>query len=411
MRPFRSTIPVSEALALVDAAAQPVARVETVALSQALGRVLAEDVAAPADVPPFTRAAMDGYAVVAADTLGATREQPVTLQTIGVVFAGQAPTTVVRSGTCVEIATGAPLPMGASAVVMVEDTWKAERAASHAATPGEAVCIAATVHDGQHTSAAGTDVRAGDLVGRRHDYLSPSRLGALAAAGRTSLVVFERPRVAIISTGNELVAPGAPLGPGQIYDINRFTLAGVVREHGGTPEDLPTVGDALESLEAAVDDASRFDLAIFSGGSSVGDRDLMLDALRARGTVVFHGIAVRPGKPTALVQLGTTVVFAMPGNPTSCLSNAYVFLVPLLRKMAGLPAYRPREVVATLASRIASAVGRHQFYSVRLEGARAVPAFRGSGAITSLSRADGYIEIPADVDVVDEGASVVVRLF
>lgn len=410
MRPFRSTIPVSEALALVDAAAQPVSRVETVALSQALGRVLAEDVVAPADVPPFTRAAMDGYAVVAADTEGATREHPVTLQTIGVVFAGQAPSTIVRSGTCMEIATGAPLPVGATAVVMVEDTWKGERAESHAAAD-EPVCIAATVHDGQHTSAAGTDVRAGDLVGRRHDYLSPSRLGALAAAGRTSVVVFEKPRVAIISTGNELVAPGAPLGPGQIYDINRFTLAGVVREHGGAPEDLPTVGDALESLEAAVDDASRFDLAIFSGGSSVGDRDLMLDALRARGTVVFHGIAVRPGKPTALVQLGTTVVFAMPGNPTSCLSNAYVFLVPLLRKMAGLPAYRPREVVATLASRIASAVGRHQFYSVRLEGTRAVPAFRGSGAITSLSRADGYIEIPADVDVIEEGASVVVRLF
>jgi molybdenum cofactor synthesis domain-containing protein len=401
MRPFTSTISLEDALAHIAAAARPIGRVESLPLSDALGRVLAEDVPAPADVPPFARAAMDGYAVVAADVATASPGQPAMLRCVGTVFAGQAPSMEVAHGTCVEIATGAPLPPGATAVVMVEDTSKDD----------DRVRITAVVHDGHNTSAAGTDVKTGDLVGRAGELLLPSRLGALAAAGRTHARVFTRPRVAIISTGNELVPPGAVLGPGQIYDINRFTLAGVVRQHGGEPVDLPTVGDALEPLEAAVEAAAAFDLAIFSGGSSVGDRDLMQDALRARGTVAFHGVAVRPGKPTALVQLGDTVVLAMPGNPTSCLSNAYVFLVPLLRLMARLPAYRPHEVRATLAARVASAAGRHQFYSVRLDGTTAIPAFRGSGAITSLSRADGYIEIPASVAAFEAGDSVVVKLF
>lgn len=401
MRPFTSTISLEDALAHIAAAARPVDRIELVPLADALGRVLAEDVPAPADVPPFARAAMDGYAVVAADVATASPARPAMLRSVGTVFAGQAPSMAVTPGTCVEIATGAPLPPGATAVVMVEDTSKDD----------DRVRITAVVHDGHNTSAAGTDVKTGDLVGRTGDHLVPSRLGALAAAGRTHARVFARPRVAIISTGNELVPPGAVLGPGQIYDINRFTLAGVVRQHGGEPVDLPTVGDALEPLEAAVEAAAAFDLAIFSGGSSVGDRDLMLDALRARGTVAFHGVAVRPGKPTALVRLGDTVVLAMPGNPTSCLSNAYIFLVPLLRLMARLPEHRPHEVRATLAARVASAAGRHQFYSVRLDGTTAIPAFRGSGAITSLSRADGYIEIPASVAAFEAGDSVVVKLF
>lgn len=401
MRPFTSTISLEHALAHLAAAARPIGRVESVALPHALGRVLAEDVSAHTDVPPFARAAMDGYAVVASDVAMASPESPAVLRCIGTVFAGQAPSMSVVRGACVEIATGAPLPPGATAVVMVEDTSK----------EGDRVRITAIVHDGHNTSAAGTDVKTGELVGRAGDHLLPSRLGALAAAGRTHVRVFARPRVAIISTGNELVPPGTTLGPGQIYDINRFTLAGVVRQHGGDPVDLPTVGDALEPLEAAVEAASTFDLAIFSGGSSVGDRDLMLDALRARGTVVFHGVAVRPGKPTALVLLGDSVVLAMPGNPTSCLSNAYIFLVPLLRLMARLPEYRPHEVRATLAERVASAAGRHQFYSVRLDGTTAIPAFRGSGAITSLSRADGYIEIPASIAAFEAGDTVAVKLF
>lgn len=401
MRPFTSTISLEHALAHLAAAARPIGRVESVALAHALGRVLAEDVSAHTDVPPFARAAMDGYAVVASDVAMASPESPAVLRCIGTVFAGQAPSMSVVRGACVEIATGAPLPPGATAVVMVEDTSK----------EGDRVRITAVVHDGHNTSAAGTDVKTGELVGRAGDHLLPSRLGALAAAGRTHVRVFARPRVAIISTGNELVPPGTTLGPGQIYDINRFTLAGVVRQHGGDPVDLPTVGDALEPLEAAVEAASTFDLAIFSGGSSVGDRDLMLDALRARGTVVFHGVAVRPGKPTALVLLGDSVVLAMPGNPTSCLSNAYIFLVPLLRLMARLPEYRPHEVRATLAERVASAAGRHQFYSVRLDGTTAIPAFRGSGAITSLSRADGYIEIPASIAAFEAGDTVAVKLF
>jgi molybdenum cofactor synthesis domain-containing protein len=227
----------------------------------------------------------------------------------------------------------------------------------------------------------------------------------------TTVAVFARPRVAILSTGNEVVDPGRPLAPGQIFDVNRFTLAAVVAEHGGAPEPQRPAEDTVEALVASLDACASADLIVFSGGSSVGERDLVVDAIAKRGEMIFHGIAVRPGKPTAFARVGSTPFFGMPGNPTSCLSNAYILLVPFLRAVARLPRHRPQVVRLPLGRRIASAVGRHQFYTVRLEGGKAMPAFKGSGDITSLSRADGYIEIPADRDVVEAETSVDVVLF
>lgn len=402
MRPIRETIPLDEAIAIISEATAPIDRVETVALPEASGRVIAEPAAAAMDVPPFDRAAMDGYAVIAEDTFGAGRYEPRVLRCVETVYTGQLPSKRVAHGECIEIATGAPLPEGADAVVMVEETLK---------TANGDVQIFTPVYPRQHVGRRGADIAAGQAVLAPGDVLNPSRIGALAAIGTTQVRVYERPRVAILSTGNEIVAPGQPLQPGQIYDINRFTLAAVIRTHGGVPVEQPTAPDNLDQLTDAVLQASSTDLVVFSGGSSVGERDLIMDVLQRSGDVLFHGIAVKPGKPTVFGRVNGRPVLGMPGYPTSCLSNAYMLLVPALRRMARLPDYRPQTVRVPLSRRIVSTTGRRQFYTVRIVDGAAVPAFKASGDITSMSQADGYIEISEQTDIVEAGELVEVRLF
>ena len=208
-----------------------------------------------------------------------------------------------------------------------------------------------------------------------------------------------------------MVSSGAPLQPGQIYDINRYTLSAIVAAHGGVPVPYSTAQDTLEDLERAIDACLANDVLVFSGGSSVGERDLILDVIGRRGEILFHGIAVKPGKPTVFGVIEGKPVFGMPGYPTSCLSNAYMLLVPFVRKIAHLPPYVPRTARLPLAKRIVSTTGRHQFYTVRIEEGRAVPAFKASGDITSMSQADGYIEIPAQTDIAEKGEVVEVKLF
>ncbi|MGE0445457.1 MAG: gephyrin-like molybdotransferase Glp [Vicinamibacterales bacterium] len=401
MRPIARTIPLDEARRLIDGAITPIERTERIALAEANGRVLAESITAAADVPPFSRAGMDGYAVRAADTTGASRETPRTLTRIGTVFTGEVATATVGDCQCVEIATGAPLPAGADAVVMVEETFR----------EAERVSVFASVKAQQNVGRQGADIARGTTVLQRGDLLNASRLGALAALGTGDVRVYARPRVAILSTGNEIVEPGVALGPGQIYDINRFTLSALVAEHGGVAAPRRPAGDTLDELTRAIDDCLADDVIVFSGGSSVGERDLILDVLQARGQLLFHGLAVKPGKPTAFGTIAGTPFFGLPGYPTSCLSNGYILLAPALRRMARLPAALARRVEARLGQRLSSTVDRHQFYSVRMVDGVAMPAFKASGDITSLSQADGYIEIPIGVDALDQGAIVEVTLF
>jgi molybdopterin molybdotransferase len=401
MRPFASTMLFDDALRIVRDAAVPISRRERIALADAAGRVVAADVIAAADVPPFDRAAMDGYAVIAADTTGASASAPRSLRCVDRLFTGQIPGRGVSSGECIEIATGAPLPPGADAVVMFEETTRS----------GEDVGIMTSVSARQHVGRRAADIATGQTVVTAGVVLSPARIGALAATGARDAIVYARPSVAILSTGNEIAEPGQPLAPGQIYDINRFTIDTVVRGHGGVATPLPIASDSIDEISAALDTALGHDIIVFSGGSSVGDRDLILDVLRQRGTVHFHGIAVKPGKPTAFATIDRTPVFGMPGYPTSCLSNAYMLLVPFLRRVARLPEWTPRTIDAPLTRRIVSAAGRHQFYTVRLVDGRAEPAFKASGDITSMANADGYIEIPAQTDAVEAGTMVTVKLF
>jgi len=412
MRPFEGTMPLEEARALIEQAIVPIERTERIPVLDANGRVLARDVAADADVPPFSRAAMDGYAVRAADTAGATKQSPVVLRCIEQTFTGQVSTQSVGPGQCIEVATGAPLPAGADAVVIVEDTEADNRGTPEGASgDNSGIRVFASVQPQQNIGRQGADISRGQLVLRAGTFLNASRAGALSALGLTNVEVYAKPRVAILSTGDEIVDPGTPLGPGQIYDINKVTLSAVVSDHGGVPVPYRTAVDRLEDLSRSVDACLAEDLLVFSGGSSVGRRDLIIDVIAAKGDVLFHGIAVKPGKPTAFGRIGNRLVFGMPGYPTSCLSNAYILLAPALRRIARLPPQPLRSVTLPLGARITSVVDRHQFYSMRIENGQAVPAFKASGDITSMSQADGYIEVPIGVSVVEKGETVDVTLF
>lgn len=402
MRPIRDMIPIEDALALAMGASAPLNRTEWIDLEESVGRVLAVPVVADQDVPPFNRAAMDGYAVVADSTVGASRMEPSVLECVETVHTGSVPSKTLVSRQCTQVATGAPMPDGADAVVMVEETNRLD---------GDRVAIFTPVYPRQHVGRRGADITTGVQLLEPGDLLTPSRVGSIAALGIGVIEVYAKPRVAILSTGNEIIAPGTPLGPGQIYDINRFTLGSVIREHGGVAVTLPTAPDNLDELGKTVDACLDNDILVFSGGSSVGERDLTVDVMRLKGEILFHGIAVKPGKPTVFGTIGATPVLGMPGYPTSCLSNAYMLLVPVLRQLARLPVHRFRSVTVPAAQRIVSTTGRHQFYTVRVVDGTAVAAFKASGDITSMSQADGYIEIPAQTDIVEAGETVEVKLF
>jgi molybdenum cofactor synthesis domain-containing protein len=295
---------------------------------------------------------------------------------------------------------------------MVEETQAADGGTPEGAPYDSSVVrVFGSVQPNQNVGRQGADISRGQTVLHAGTFLNASRAGALSALGLTHVEVYAKPRVAILSTGDEIVDPGTPLSPGQIYDINKVTLSAVVSEHGGIPIPFRTAADTLEDLSQSVDACLAEDLLVFSGGSSVGRRDLIIDVLAARGEVLFHGIAVKPGKPTAFGRINGRLVFGMPGYPTSCLSNAYILLAPALRRIARLPAQPLRSVTLPLGARVSSVVDRHQFYSVRIDNGQAMPAFKASGDITSMSQADGYIEVPIGVSVVEKDEVVEVTLF
>ncbi len=401
MRPLKALIPLDEALRMCMDLAAPLERRESVGLVNALRRVSAEDVRAPIDVPLADRAAMDGYAVVARETARAGKFKPVGLRLQETLYADSVPTKRVGNGRATEVATGATLPAGADAVVRVEDTEREEAV----------VKVYRPVRPRENVSGRGEDIRKGSLVVAAGEWLTPAKVGALAAIGRKRASVYARPRVAILTTGDEVVPPGKPIRPGQVYDINANTMASVVQEHGGEPVSLGRVGDRLEDLQEALRRAVREDLVLFSGGSSVGAKDMIIDVLRSRGELLFHGVAVKPGKPTVLGRVEGKPVLGMPGNPTSCLSNGYLMLAPMLRRMARLPPWSPRVVEVPLAKSLTSALGRVEFHTVRVVDGQAVPAYKESSAITSMAHADGYIEIPADVELLEKGETVRVTLY
>jgi molybdenum cofactor synthesis domain-containing protein len=402
MRIFSSLIPVDEALRIALDATVSIDRTEILPVDEALGRVLAKDIVAEADVPPFNRSAMDGFAVRAEDTHGASPQNPKILRCRNAIYAGDLPATAVAKGECAKIATGAMIPQGANAVVMVEDTEMVE----------DVVKIFQAVSPGANISLSGSDIARGTKVVSEGCVLNPGKIGVLTTLGIARVEVYCKPTVAIIPTGTEVAEVGTELKKGQVYDSNSFTLAALVRENGGIPKKIEIAEDTMEGVESSLDKTLEMnsDLILFSGGSSVGERDLLVDVISKRGKVLFHGVQIKPGKPLLCGVVDGKIVLGIPGYPTSCLVIGYVFVAPILRKIARV---RKREhtIKAKMAQPFKKKPGRKQVLTVRIERGEAIPVFKESGAITSISEADGYIEIPESVDFIEKGEEVEVKLF
>lgn len=382
--------------------------VETVELPLAYGRVLAEDIYAPIDVPHFDRSTVDGYAVRAEDTFGADELFPLELRVIGSISPGVGNLPVISRGEAVEISTGAPIPSGANAVVMVEYTKRAE----------DKVIVYKSVVPGENIVNTGSDISAGELVLRRCTILREREIGVLAALGIRSVKVYRRPRVAVISTGDELVEPGGSIGLGMIYDINSYTIASSLASIGADPHIIGIVRDDLDSMLRVISEAEReYDVVIVSGGTSAGPTDIVYRVFREMGPpgVVVHGLKVKPGKPTviALSRSGKLLV-GLPGYPSSALMIFNIIVKPLLSRMLCLSYYEPK-VKARLSVRVEGARGRRGLYPVSLvdtgEYIAAYPQSAESGAIKVLAYSDGFIVVPESVEYIPEGEIVDVTLF
>jgi len=381
---------------------------EVVLLDAALGRVLAEDVVAQVDVPSFDRSNYDGYAVRAADTYRAREAAPRRLTLLpqslqsGVVPAGQ-----VTPGTAMSIATGGMLPRGADAVVMVE----------HTEVDGEGLLVSKAVTPGFGVSFAGTDIAAGETVLRRGEVLTSRETGVLAALGANEATVWRRPQVAILSTGDELIPPGQPMQPGLVYDSNARILADAVRELGGQPLCCGIVSDELAQLRERLHEAlAAADVVLLSGGTSKGAGDLsyrVLSELSEPG-IVAHGVALKPGKPICLAAHRGKPVVILPGFPTSAIFTFHEFVAPVIRVLGGRPAVARTTVQARLAVKVNSEIGRTEYVLVGLVeaagGLAAYPMGKGSGSVTTFSRADGFVTIGRHEEIVEAGTVVAVQL-
>ena len=400
MKPFGELTPRVEALEIIDSHIKPIERTEKVPIGESNGRVLAENVVAGFDVPPFPRASMDGYAVKAKDTTSATEDKPIVLKLIGIQHTGGVFHGTVNDGECLEIATGAPMPDGANAVVMVEYTKK----------DGERVSIERPVILSRNMAEAGADMKTGTHVLSPGKTITPGIIGALAALGYIEVEVYRKPSVAIYSSGPEIAPQGQALKPGQIYDINSYTLATVIEANGGIAVVSGIVEDTVESIKEALSGASEHDLWVVSGGSSVGTKDLFSEVMEEMGEIYFHGVKTKPGKPTLFGAVDGTPMFGMPGYPTSCLNNSYVYLIPALRKLARLEPKHWIKVKLPMGHDMVSKSDREQFITVRIEDGEAFRVYKQSGDITSMTHADGFIILPIGTNKADEGEEVEVTL-
>ena len=399
-----------DAIASLDLTPDP----ETVPLSDARGRVLAERIDAGLDVPGFDRASVDGYAVRGRDTFGADEADPVTLELVGTVHAGTEPEVVVGDGEAAEISTGAVMPEGADAVVMVERTE--ERPAD-----GDAGGVATytAVAPGDNVMPAGTDIAAGTRALGPGTRLTPREIGLLSALGVDEVPVRGRPTVGIVSTGDELVRPDGELRSeaGQIYDVNSYTVAAGVEEAGGEATLYPHAGDDYDEMERLLlEAASECDLVLSSGSTSASAVDVIYRVIEDRGELLLHGVAVKPGKPMLVGELGGGAYVGLPGYPVSALTIFRTFVAPAIREAAGLPAPETATVTGRMAVRERYGEGRLRLMPAGLvtdaDGDTLVyPVDKGSGATTSLVDADGVVAVDPDTEYLGEGDAVEVQLF
>ena len=385
---------------------------EIVQIDFALGRVLADDIVSPVDVPSFDRSNVDGFAVVAEDTFGASEEVPRSVQLCEEeIHTGIVPTTVIHPGKAVLIATGGMVPRGADAVVMIE----------HAETRGRELRVARAVTAGSGVSFAGTDITAGETVLRQGQLLTSRDTGVLAAIGVANVTVWRKPIVAILSTGDEIIAPGDPMQPAKVYDSNAQILADAVRELGGEPMRLGITQDDVAALRERLRHALKYaDIVLLSGGTSkgAGDASYRVVAELDDPGIVAHGVALKPGKPICLAATQRRAVVVLPGFPTSAIFTFHEFVAPVIRSLAGRGSEERTTVPARLAVKVNSEIGRTEYLLVGLvetagEGGTLLTAYpmgQGSGSVTTFSRADGFATIGRHEEIVQAGTTVSIQL-
>ena len=384
---------------------------EKVPLAESLGRVLAEDMVSPMDLPPFRRSVMDGYAVRALNTTGASSSSPSYLKNVGEVLIGRPASLDIGEGECCRIPTGGMLPSSADAVVMVEYTRE---------LPDGTVEMTTAAAPGEHLVEVGEDTRRGSLVASRRSVVRPQEVGVMAGLGILEVPVFRKVSVAILSTGDELVEPQDDPGPARIRNVNQYSLMAQVTALGGIPRLLGIAPDDPEEIRARMKKGiDTADVVLVSGGSSVGTRDLTADIIAGLGEpgVILHGVSVRPGKPTILGQVGEKIIFGLPGHPISAMVSFLNFVRPVILALGGLGGtWADRPLPAVLGDNIHSRPGREDYVQVRLgEGEdgtiTAQPIFKKSGMVTSMVEADGYIVIPLEVEGLEPGEKVEVHLY
>lgn len=374
---------------------------ELIPLGDSLHRVVFADVVSDIDVPHFQKAAMDGFAVIAEDTFGASNMHPKRLEIIDSVTAGMVSKKELTAGKCIEITTGTAIPKNATAEVMVEYTEK----------EGDMLTLYKGVAPGENVIGVGSDVLKGSIVLKKGTRLTPPLIGVLSAVGTSEIQVKKRPIITYFSTGNEIVSPENDLPIGKIYDINSATIVQAILQQHCSLINMGVIEDDLKKIkQAIVDGIAKADFLLLSGGSSLGGEDFMVQAVAELGEVFIHGIAVKPGKPVLIGRVSGKLVIGLPGYPTSALSNFYILIVPIINRMLGCKD-QTNLVQKKLARKISSTIGRYEFLAVKVDGEYAVPVMKGSSAITTLSESDGFIGIDENTEVLEKDSVVEVILF
>ena len=376
---------------------------EEIDVTEAYGRILFEDVYSRMDFPPFDKALKDGFAVLSSDSFGASEESPNTLEVIDFLEAGSTTDKKVEKGKCIEISTGAAMPEGAEAVVMVEYAEKFD----------DKVNLLTTATPSQDVAKKGSDIEEGNLILKKGDFLNPGKIGVLLSQGFETIEVYKKPTVGILSSGNEITLQGEELEYGKIYDVNGGMIKSDAISCGADAKFLGVMRDDYGEVKQKITESLKeVDILFCSGGTSAGLGDVLKHVLDELGEVHIHGISVQPGKPTIVGVIDEKIVIGLPGNPVSALMIFNAFVAEPLSRLAGIDDdFELKTVKGVMTRRIHSQVGRMQYQLVRVEGSEVHPIFKDSGAIFSLSTADGYVKIPKLVELLDEGEEVEVYLF
>src|SRR3989338_1348091 len=374
--------------------------IEAINIDDSLNRALAENIIARIDVPDFKKSAMDGFAVREEDTFNASNTSPKKLKIIDSVTAGVVSKKEIKNNECIAVTTGAPMPMGADSVLMVEFTEQ----------KNYELTTYKSVAPGENTINIGSDIKKGLVIAKKGFVINPRIIGAIASKGIKEIKAKKKPLIAYFSTGNEIIAANEKLEKGKVYDINSKTIISALKENNCNALDLGIIRDDKKLIKETIKRGLEADFVLLSGGSSLGSEDFMVEAVNELGSVLIHGIAVKPGKPVLVGKVKDKLVLGLPGYPTSALSNFYILVVPIIHKMLGI---KPeiKTVEAKLSRKIVSTVGRYEFLAVKLENNEAVPVMKGSSSITTLAEADGFIEIDENTEVLEKGSIVTVRLF